>query len=39
MSVPPHPELPARALAPAKVNLGLFVGPARERRRGTSWSA
>ena len=23
-------ELPARALAPAKINLGLFLGPARE---------
>ncbi|HVA19146.1 MAG TPA: hypothetical protein VMU55_03130 [Solirubrobacteraceae bacterium] len=30
MSGPAHPELPSRALAPAKVNLGLFAGPTRE---------
>ncbi len=30
MSSPAHPDLPARALAPAKINLGLFLGPTRE---------
>jgi 4-diphosphocytidyl-2-C-methyl-D-erythritol kinase len=33
MSGPAHPVLPARALAPAKINLGLFLGPTREDRR------
>ncbi len=31
-------DLPARALAPAKINLGLFVGPTRAKTAGTSWS-
>jgi 4-diphosphocytidyl-2-C-methyl-D-erythritol kinase len=31
MSGPAHPALPVRVLAPAKVNLGLFLGPTRER--------
>jgi 4-diphosphocytidyl-2-C-methyl-D-erythritol kinase len=31
MSVPARTALPARALAPAKVNLGLFLGPTRAR--------